>query len=169
MTAPLPLPPPHVRLGVGGVLLRAGRAVVNRASYRQRFTIPSGFVEAGETLEEALVREFREETGATVEVGRLLLARHKVVRTDESDVYFAFALRLISGEPVAVPPEIAEMREVAVAEAIAAPWISELSRLAIRVAAGSPGPWPRSAWAGGEQPGLGTQAFHPDLPPGAPP
>ncbi len=164
---PGPLPPPHVRLGVGGVLLRNGCVVVNRASYRQRFTIPSGYVEAGETLATALAREFEEETGATVEVGRLLLARHKVVRSDESDVFFAFALRLTSGEPAARPPEIVEVRTVPVAEAIEAPWISELSRLAIRVAVESPGPWPRSAGPGSEAPGLGSEAFHPDLTAGA--
>jgi len=60
-----PLPPPHTRVGVGGVLLRDGQALVNRAVYRDRFTLPSGFVDPGETLESALVREFEEETGVT--------------------------------------------------------------------------------------------------------
>ena len=45
-------------------------------------------------------------------VGRLLLTRHKVVDELQSDVYFAFALESTDGEPVARPPEIAEVREV---------------------------------------------------------
>jgi len=158
-----PLPAPHTRVGVGGVLLREARVVVNRAVYRSRFTIPSGYVEPGESLESAVVREFEEETGVTVRVGRLLLTRHKVVGDNESDVYFAFALDHVRGEPVARPPEIAEVREVPVAEAVEASWISELSRLAIRLAADPVGAWPRSSWAGGEVPGRATEAYH--LPP----
>jgi ADP-ribose pyrophosphatase YjhB (NUDIX family) len=155
-----PLPPPHSRVGVGGVLLRNGRALVNRAVYRTRFTIPSGYVERGETLEAALVREFEEETGVTVRVGALLLVRHKVVHADESDVYFAFRLERVAGDPVARPPEIVEVREVPLVEAETAPWISELSRRAIRLAGAFEHSWPKSSWNGGEVPGIATEAFH---------
>ncbi len=159
-----PLPPPHTRLGVGGVLVRSGRVLVNRAVYRSRFTIPSGYVEAGEALEKALVREFEEETGLSVRVGRLLLARHKVLRSEESDLYFAFELAHLAGEPEARPPEIAEFREVPLEQAAKAPWISELSRLAIRLAAGGPDGWPRSPWNGGEFVGLASETYHPGVP-----
>ena len=156
-----PLPSPHTRLGVGGVLLRNGRALVNRAVYRHRFTIPSGYVERGESLGDALVREFEEETGVTVRVGRLLVTRHKVLTPEESDVYFAFAVDHIAGEPTARPPEIAEVREVTSVEAEAASWISELSRIAIRLAFAPATAWPRSEWKGGEMPGLSSEAYHP--------
>ena len=156
-----PLPPPHTRLGVGGVLVRNGRALVNRAVYRTRFTIPSGYVNPGESLEAAVVRELEEETGVTARVGRLLLTRHKVLNARESDVYFAFALEHLAGEPTARPPEIAEVREVPVAEAVQVEWISELSRIAIRLALEKPSGWPRSAWKGGEAPGLSSEAYHP--------
>jgi len=158
-----PLPPPNTRVGVGGARIRNGRVLVNRAVYRTRFTVPSGYVEPGESLEEAVVREFEEETGVTVRVGRLLLTRHKVVREAESDVYFAFALEHVAGEPSARPPEIAEFREVPIAEALEAPWISELSRLVIRVAAGPDPGWPRSAWKGGEVPGIASETYLPDV------
>ncbi|MCI4352741.1 MAG: NUDIX hydrolase [Thermoplasmata archaeon] len=155
-----PLPAPHTRVGVGGVLLRENLVLVNRAVYRTRFTIPSGYVEPGEGLEVALAREFEEETGVRVMVGPLLLTRHKVIGPSESDVYFAFLLQHRDGTPAARPPEIAEFREPTVQEALAAPWISELSRLAIRLAAESAPGWPRSSWAGGEVPGVLSEAFH---------
>jgi 8-oxo-dGTP diphosphatase len=156
-----PLPPPHTRVGVGGVLARNGRALVNRAVYRTRFTIPSGYVDPGESLEGALVREWEEETGLTVRVGALLLTRHKVIDELQSDVYFAFRLEHVAGEPVARPPEIAEVREVPIAEAVRAEWISELSRIAIGLANPPVLGWPRSSWKGGEVPGLATELFHP--------
>jgi ADP-ribose pyrophosphatase YjhB (NUDIX family) len=156
-----PLPAPHTRLGVGGVLVRNGKVLVNRAVYRSRFTIPSGYVDAGESLATALIREFEEETGLEVRVGRMILARHKVITPEESDVYFAFALEYRSGEAVARPPEIAEMREVPVLEALEAPWIAELSRMAIRIGSESSDGWNRSSWKGGEMPGLETEAYYP--------
>ncbi len=133
---------------------------MNRAVYRTKFTIPSGYVERGETLEGALVREFEEETGVAVRVGPLLLVRNKVIGAEESDLYCAFALGYVAGEPVARPPEIAEVREVPLEEVGHVDWISELSRQAIRVAAEARGPWPRSPWKGGEVPGLATEAYH---------
>jgi 8-oxo-dGTP diphosphatase len=159
-TSSLPsLPPPHTRIGVGGVLVRTGRVLVNRAVYRSKFTIPSGYVERTESFEEALVREFEEETGVTPLVGPLLLTRHKVVSEAESDVYFAFALEYGSGEPTARPPEIAEVREVPLAEAVQAPWISELSRIAISLGARGPTGWPKTGWRGGEAPGRSTELY----------
>ena len=162
MSAPSipPLPLPHTRVGVGAVLIRNGRALVNRAVYRSRFTIPSGYVEPGESLEHGLIREVEEETGVVVTVGRLLLTRHKVIGENESDVYFAFAVERVSGEPTARPPEIAEVREVPIEEAGAAVWISELSRIAIRLGAGPASTWSRSDWKGGEAPGRYSELYH---------
>jgi 8-oxo-dGTP diphosphatase len=138
--------------------------LVNRAVYRDRFTIPSGFVDPGESLETAVIREFEEESGVTPRVGCLLLVRHKVIGPVQSDVYFAFLLEHVAGEPIARPPEIAESREVPVAEALGARWISSLSRLAIQRAVRQTPGWPRSSWDGGEVPGLTTEAFHGDVP-----
>ncbi len=149
------------------MLLRDGRALVNLAVYRTRFTIPSGFVEAGESLEAALRREFEEETGVSTTVGRLLLVRHKVLEPTASDVYFAFEVTRRSGTPEARPPEIAEFREVPLAEVASATWISELSRTAILLAAEGRRSWSRSPWAGGEVPGLSTELY-PAAGPGGP-
>jgi len=158
---PLPaLPPPHTRLGVGGVLIRDGRALVNKAFYRPKYTVPSGYVDPGESVEAALAREFVEETGVRIRVGPLLMTRHKVVSPGESDLYLAYAVEWVDGTPSARPPEIEAFREVPVAEAVEAPWISELSRRAIRLGARRAGVWPRADLTGVDQPGMLTEAYH---------
>ena len=67
----------QVRVRVGGLLLRAGALLL--AAHRGLlpggapfWSPPGGGWQFGETLREALVREFREETGLTVRVGRFL-------------------------------------------------------------------------------------------------
>jgi 8-oxo-dGTP diphosphatase len=65
----------HVRLAVDGIAIHNGGLVaIQRAfpPYKGRFALPGGFVELGESTEEAVVREMLEETGLKTAVKRLI-------------------------------------------------------------------------------------------------
>jgi 8-oxo-dGTP diphosphatase len=83
-------PPDRPVVGVGGVVIHHGRALLIRRGkepLRGRWAIPGGTVELGETLEEALVREIREETGLFVAPREVLLVFDRIERTDTAIRY----------------------------------------------------------------------------------
>ena len=55
-----------------GVLIRDNKLLVQRDRNGSEYALPGGHVKIGETTEEALIREFKEETGADIQCIRLL-------------------------------------------------------------------------------------------------
>lgn len=58
---------------VGGVLIHNGRILLQKVPNDDGYAFPGGHVSFGETSDAALVREFREEMHADIEIRRLLL------------------------------------------------------------------------------------------------
>ena len=81
----------------GVVLIRRGNE-----PFEGRWALPGGFVEVGETVEEAAAREAAEETGLTVEVARLVGVYSDPDRDPRGhNVSVAFLVRVLSGDLVA--------------------------------------------------------------------
>ena len=81
----------------GVVLIRRGTE-----PFEGRWALPGGFVEAGETVEEAAYREAVEETGLAVEVARLVGVYSDPERDPRGhNVSVAFLARVLSGDLVA--------------------------------------------------------------------
>jgi len=67
--------PERPLVGVGGVVISSGRALLIRRGGRPlqgQWSIPGGMLEIGETLIEGVRRELLEETGVEVRVGELI-------------------------------------------------------------------------------------------------
>lgn len=104
------------RLGVRAAIVRAGSLLLvgfydpacDPSPDVPHFNLPGGGVEEGESLPEAVRREVREETGAEVEVGRLLLVAEYLPEHGESAgpraaLEFLFECRLLPGEEPRLP------------------------------------------------------------------
>lgn len=65
---------------------------------KQFYVFPGGAREEGETIEQAVKRELKEETSIEVAVGRLLYHIHYLDESSDSDQYF-FLCSYVSGEP----------------------------------------------------------------------
>ena len=67
--------PRHPRVAVDGILITRGKLVAIRRKYppfKGKLALPGGFVEYGEKVEDAVLREFEEETGLKTSVQRML-------------------------------------------------------------------------------------------------
>jgi 8-oxo-dGTP diphosphatase len=107
--------PTRPYLAVSAAIFRGGRVLIVRRARPPAhglYTLPGGGVELGETLEEAIIREVREETRLAIAplalVGfREAIARDAAGRVERPFVILPFAARWIAGE-VALSEELAE-------------------------------------------------------------
>jgi 8-oxo-dGTP diphosphatase len=94
---------PH-SISVGGLVFREGKILLvqmNYGSNKGLWMIPGGMVEAGESLEEAVIREVKEETGISTVPTRIIGIRsgvRQVGNATETGIYVAFELEYLSGE-----------------------------------------------------------------------
>jgi 8-oxo-dGTP diphosphatase len=112
--------PTRPYLAVSAAIFRDGRVLIVRRARPPAhglYTLPGGGVELGETLEQAVIREIREETALEIEpvalVGfRQAIARDADGRVERHFVILPFAARCVGGE-VLLNEELAEARWLA--------------------------------------------------------
>ncbi|MDD4325993.1 MAG: NUDIX hydrolase [Candidatus Bathyarchaeota archaeon] len=81
----------HPIVGIGVVIVDQGKIVLIKRSNdpaKGKWAVPGGIVELGESTEDAVIREAKEETCLTVENPRLLDVVTQVVYDDESKLKY---------------------------------------------------------------------------------
>lgn len=107
--------PTRPYLAVSAAIFHGGRVLIVRRGappMQGIFTLPGGGVELGETLEQAIIREVREETGLAIEPVALagyrqVIARDGVGKVERHFVILPFAARYLAGE-IVLNAELAE-------------------------------------------------------------
>ena len=82
-------------VGVGAVVLDGGRVVLVKRAHEPltgEWSLPGGAVDVGETLEEAIRREIREETCLEVEVGPIVDVLDRIRYDPDGRVKFHYVL-----------------------------------------------------------------------------
>ena len=109
--------PTRPYLAVSAAIFRAERVLIVRRGVPPMqgiYTLPGGGVELGETLEQAVMREVREETGLAIEALSLAGYRQVIARDSEGKierhfVILPFAARYLAGE-ISLNAELAEAK-----------------------------------------------------------
>ncbi|WP_335870334.1 NUDIX hydrolase [Bacillus sp. 2205SS5-2] len=97
----------------GLVLDEKGRWLVVKKKYgglKGKWSLPAGFVQEGETADEAAIRETKEETGIEAEVQGLIGLRTGVIREEISDNMLVFSLKASNHQRLV--PQEKEIMEV---------------------------------------------------------
>jgi ADP-ribose pyrophosphatase YjhB (NUDIX family) len=99
----------YPKVGVGGIVLQDGKVLLllrKNPPEAGSWSLPGGRVEFMERLEDAVVRELREELGITVEVESLVCVVNHIVREENAHwVAPAYRVRVVSGVPKNLEPE----------------------------------------------------------------
>ena len=105
----------NVWLGVAGLVINhLGEWLVVKKRYGGldgKWSFPAGFVEPGETVDQAVVREVQEETGIETLVQGLIGFRTGVIKAEVSDNMVIFICRMTHKEQLLVP-QLKEVYEV---------------------------------------------------------
>jgi len=82
-------------IGVGGIVFQGDRVLLIKRGEEPslgQWSIPGGVVQVGETLEEAVIREIREETHLEVEVLALAKVLERIFRDPDGRVAYHYVL-----------------------------------------------------------------------------
>lgn len=125
---------------VTGVLIKDSRVLLGRHTYgagKGKLIVPGGYLTVGETPEQAVVREYMEETGVLVKPAGII-----GIRFNNRDWYVAFSLEYVAGEAHSDHEENNEVVWLPVDEALERNDVPELTKYLIRAALSGHGELP---------------------------
>lgn len=99
----------NVWLGAAGIVEENGKYLVVKKKYgglKGKWSFPAGFVDEGETVDEAAIREIHEETGIVAEPVRIAGIRTGVIKNEISDNLVVFYMKKSGGDLKAEEGEI---------------------------------------------------------------
>ncbi|MDE6658556.1 MAG: NUDIX hydrolase [Eubacterium sp.] len=117
---------------VTGVVIHNGKVLLARHTYGAgsgKLIVPGGYVDYGETPQDALVREYLEETGITVKPINII-----GIRFNMHDWYVAFKAEYVSGTPRTDNDENSEVLWIDVEEALKRDDVPDLTKKLIQSA-----------------------------------
>ena len=117
---------------VTGVVIKDHQVLLARHTYgggKGMLIIPGGYVNTGETPQDALVREYLEETNVVVKPGNII-----GIRFNMHDWYIAFRAEYVSGQPCSDNDENSEVLWLDIDDALAREDVPELTKKLIQSA-----------------------------------
>jgi 8-oxo-dGTP diphosphatase len=82
-------------IGVGAVVIKENRVLLIQRGTPPllgEWSLPGGVLECGETLQDAVIREAREETGLIIESIEMLGVYERIIRSDDGRVRYHYVL-----------------------------------------------------------------------------
>lgn len=97
---------------VTGILIENGKILLvkQKVNEKRNWSLPGGKLERGETLEQAIIREMKEETGLDVEILKLLYICDSSA-TDNTLLHITFLLNRKNGE-LSLPSNVFEINPI---------------------------------------------------------
>lgn len=92
----------QIIVGVGGIVIKDSKILLVRHTYGQfkgKWIIPGGHIEAGENIDDAVLREIKEETSIEARVKNIISIRSILLPDGNSEIYIVFLLDYVSGTP----------------------------------------------------------------------
>lgn len=117
---------------VTGIVIKDNKVLLARHTYgpgKGKLIVPGGYVEYGETPQDAVKREYLEETNIVVEPRNII-----GIRFNAHDWYIAFKADYISGEPTSDHDENSEVSWLEIEEALSRQDVPDLTKKLIQCA-----------------------------------